>query len=67
MITLELSEQMVAVIGEALGNAPYKLSAPIIAEIQKQIEEQQPKGNGDATVGKKVTQVESAKMPLGIS
>jgi hypothetical protein len=37
---LELSEQYVAIIGEALSNAPYKIVAPVIAEIQKQIDEQ---------------------------
>jgi 16S rRNA A1518/A1519 N6-dimethyltransferase RsmA/KsgA/DIM1 with predicted DNA glycosylase/AP lyase activity len=46
MIKLELSEQMVAVVGEALGNMPYKISAPVVAEIQKQIEAQRPKANG---------------------
>ena len=44
MIKLELSDQMVSVIGEALGNAPYKVSAPVIAEIQKQISAQQADG-----------------------
>lgn len=38
-----LSEQMVLVIGEALANSPYKISAPVIAELQKQINAQQQK------------------------
>lgn len=46
MIRLELSEQMVAEIGNALNNHPFRLAAPILAEIQKQINEQQPKPNG---------------------
>lgn len=46
MIKLELSEQMVAIVGEALGNVAFKISAPVIAEIQKQIEAQRPKANG---------------------
>jgi hypothetical protein len=41
MVKLELSEQMIQVIGEALGNAPFKTSAPVIAELQKQINAQQ--------------------------
>jgi hypothetical protein len=48
MIKLELSEQMVAIVGEALGNVPFKIAAPVIAEIQKQIEAQRPKTNGKA-------------------
>lgn len=40
MIKLELSEQHIAVIGQALGQAPYNVAAPVIAELQKQINEQ---------------------------
>lgn len=40
MIKLELSDQMVAVIGELLGNAPYKIASPIVDEMQKQINAQ---------------------------
>lgn len=43
-MTLEVSEQMVAIIGEALAQLPYKISAPVIAELQKQIDAQG-KGN----------------------
>lgn len=39
-MTLELTEQHLQIIGEALGNAPYKLAAPVLAEIQKQIDAQ---------------------------
>jgi hypothetical protein len=42
MVKLELSEQMVAVIGASLGNAPYRDSAPVIAEMQRQIDAQNP-------------------------
>jgi hypothetical protein len=41
MLKLELSEQMLQVIGEALSNAPYRISAPVLAEIQKQLDAQQ--------------------------
>lgn len=41
MLKLELSEQHVTIIGQALGNAPYNVAAPVLAEIQKQINEQQ--------------------------
>jgi hypothetical protein len=44
MLKLELSDQMVAAIGEALNNAPYKLAAPILIELQRQINEQRPEG-----------------------
>ena len=40
-LKFELSEQMVSVIGEALSGAPYKIAAPVIAELQKQINAQQ--------------------------
>lgn len=40
MINLTLSEQMISIIGQALGLAPYNVSAPVIAELQKQINEQ---------------------------
>jgi len=43
MTKLELSQAMIAVIGEALSNAPYKVAAPVLAEIQKQIDAQVPK------------------------
>jgi 16S rRNA A1518/A1519 N6-dimethyltransferase RsmA/KsgA/DIM1 with predicted DNA glycosylase/AP lyase activity len=41
MIKLELTEQMLQIIGDALANAPYRISAPVLMEIQKQIEAQQ--------------------------
>lgn len=41
MLKFEFSEQMVAVIGQLLGKAPYELAAPILSEMQKQIDAQQ--------------------------
>lgn len=41
MLKFELSEQYVAIIGKALGAQPYDAVAPVIAELQKQINEQQ--------------------------
>ena len=41
MFKLELSDKHLAVIGAALGKAPYDVAAPVIAEIQKQINAQQ--------------------------
>ena len=41
MLKFELSEQTVAIIGAALQKAPYEVVAPVIAELQKQINEQQ--------------------------
>ena len=40
MLKLELSEQMVAIIGEALSAQPYKIVAPVLNELQKQIDAQ---------------------------
>jgi hypothetical protein len=51
MIKLELTEQMFSVIANALGNLPFKDAAPVIAEVQRQINVQrapmpQPSTNG---------------------
>lgn len=40
MFKFELSEQMTMVIADALGNHPYKEAAPVIAEIQRQVNNQ---------------------------
>ncbi len=40
MLKFELSEQTVATIGQILGKAPYEVVAPILAEMQKQIDAQ---------------------------
>lgn len=41
MLKFELSPEMLNVIGECLGNGPHKVVAPVIAELQKQINAQQ--------------------------
>lgn len=41
MLKFELPEQMVAIIGKALGAQPFDLVKPVIDELQKQITEQQ--------------------------
>ena len=49
MIQLTLSEQMLSVIAEALANHRFRDAAPVIGEIQKQINAQMPRppaGNG---------------------
>jgi hypothetical protein len=56
MVKLELSEQHFNTIVETLGNAPYRVAAPVLAELSKQVQEQQaspavpteisPKGDG---------------------
>ena len=38
--TLVLSEAALNVIGEALGNVPYRLAAPVVEEVQRQINRQ---------------------------
>lgn len=39
----ELEEKMVQVIALALGEIPYKIAAPVINELQRQIDAQQSK------------------------
>jgi hypothetical protein len=41
MLKFELSQEMVAVIGRALGAQPFDIVAPVVAELQKQITAQQ--------------------------
>ena len=41
MMKFELSEQMVAIIGNALGAQPYNIVKSTIEELQKQINAQQ--------------------------
>jgi hypothetical protein len=41
MIKLELTEQYFQTIGYALGELPFKLSAPVIQELQKQVQVKQ--------------------------
>lgn len=52
MFKFELPEQMTAVIVAALGEHPYRESAPVIAELQRQINNQMasryPQANGNA-------------------
>lgn len=43
MLKFELSPQMLSVISQALGNAPYSVAAPVVAELQRQINAQAPK------------------------
>ena len=40
MLKFEFTQQMTQIIGEALGNAPYRIAAPVIAELQRQIDAQ---------------------------
>lgn len=41
MINLSLSPEMIVIIGKALGAQPYDTVAPVVAEMQKQINAQQ--------------------------
>ena len=46
MLKFELSEQHIQIIGAALGAQPYDRVAPVIAELQRQINEaQKPKSD----------------------
>lgn len=40
-VTLEFNSQQLSVISDALVNLPYRVSAPVIDEINRQIIEQQ--------------------------
>lgn len=40
MLKFELSMDMTNVVMEALGNAPYRIAAPVVATIQQQYAEQ---------------------------
>lgn len=53
---IELTEQQVAIIGQILGKAPYEVAAPLIGDIQRQIDSQQ-KPNG----GKKALNLEESR------
>lgn len=48
MMRLELSEQMLAIIAEALGNHRFREAAPVISEIQRQINAQMMNGKDPA-------------------
>ena len=41
MTTLTLTDQQLQIIGAALVELPYRISAPLIADIERQIAEQQ--------------------------
>lgn len=43
MLKFELSPQILSVISQALGNTPYSVAAPVVAELQRQINEQENK------------------------
>lgn len=43
MIKLELTEQDLQILSAALGEIPFKLAAPLIDKLNKQIAEQQVK------------------------
>lgn len=41
MITLTFTQEQMQVLNEALSNLPFKFAAPLINDINKQIQEQQ--------------------------
>ena len=43
MHTLTLTDQQLQIIGAALSELPYRVAAPVVAEINRQIAAQQPK------------------------
>ena len=43
MTTLTLTDQQLQIIGAALAELPYRISAPLIADIERQITAQHPK------------------------
>lgn len=59
MLKFELSEQMVAAMARVLSSGPYNVVAPILEELQKQINAQAPSRaptNGDGTAVEAVIQ-----------
>lgn len=46
MYKLVISKEMLIVISDALGNGPFRVVAPVMAELQRQIREQELKSNG---------------------
>lgn len=45
MLKFELTQQQLQMIAAGLGELPYKHSAPLLAELQKQFDAQQPKSD----------------------
>ena len=43
MYTLTLSDEQMQIIGAALAELPFRVAAPVISEINKQLAAQQPK------------------------
>ena len=43
MYILTLTDQQLQIIGAALSELPYRVAAPVVAEINRQIAAQQPK------------------------
>lgn len=41
MLKFEISTQMAAIIGNALAKQPYEVVAPVLTELQRQIDAQQ--------------------------
>lgn len=44
MISLTLTDQQLHIIGAALAEMPYRMAAPLMAEIERQIAEQKADG-----------------------
>jgi hypothetical protein len=61
MLKFELSQEMVAVIGRALGAQPFDTVAPVIAELQKQITAQQSSSAGPIINGQTVDESSKRK------
>lgn len=51
MLIFALSEEMVDIIGKSLGKQPYEIVAPVVAELQKQINQQQEKKAAETPEG----------------
>jgi hypothetical protein len=61
MLKFELSQEMVAVIGRALGAQPFDIVAPVVAELQKQITAQQSSSAGPIINGQTVEESSKRK------
>lgn len=50
MIALTLTEQQLQIIGAALAELPYRVAAPVVAEITRQIAQAAPDDNSDVSL-----------------
>lgn len=63
MIKIELSNEMLTVIAAALGNHPFRQAAPVVSELQRQIDAQQRANVGSNGTGQSIVMDFAEKKP----